>query len=321
MAVKQYTLKLKDYILSRATERSLTKVIKESGKFDSEYYLKTYPDVKAHPTWSRNPALHYVRHGYSEGRDPSGWFDTAYYLLQNPDVKDQDVNAFVHYLLHGRREGRKPNARQQKIYPEDTVEWIRYSIVNHLWGGYSGAALEDLKKIYLDESKDYDLRYFAAWQAARWYYFIDDYETALEISHLIDKMGEQYRLGKVAVMNKAYCQMHLGKKNDADATLSEYLEKKPDDADILLSLSNLRESEDERLETINRAFRAHGYATVHRSDSSKPLSFSNISSPFSPKDEARKARQGGDALRDKFHRSTIQIFGEHILKKNYSKPS
>ena len=276
MAVKQYTLKLKDFILSKATERSLIKAIKESGKFDSEFYLKTNADVNSHPKWSRNPVLHFVRYGSSEGRAPSSWFDPAYYLLQNPDVKEQGVNPLVHYILHGRREGRKPNAKQQKIYAEDTVEWIRYSIVNHLWGGYSEAALKDLEVIYLDEEKDYDLRYFAAWQAARWFYFIDDYKRALELSHIIDGMGEQYRLGKVAVMNKAYCQMHLGMNEEAQETLTEYLEKKPDDADILLSLSNLCESENDRLEKINSAFSIHGYASVYRIDDSKPLSFSNI---------------------------------------------
>lgn len=52
-------------------------------------------------------ALHYVRHGGNEGRNPGPRFDTTGYLTANPDVAAAGMNALLHYLLHGRAEGRQ----------------------------------------------------------------------------------------------------------------------------------------------------------------------------------------------------------------------
>ncbi|AYA63002.1 glycosyltransferase family 2 protein [Alteromonas sp. RKMC-009] len=287
MAVKQLTLQIKEYIQSKAAMRSLLKLMRDSGKFDREYYLSTYPDVMQDPTWARKPELHYLKYGASELRNPAPWFETQFYLQQNPDVQEHNINPFVHYILHGAMEGRKPNPKQQKRYLDNSVDKIRYSIVNHLWGGYSKPALRDLEAIYTNEQKDNDLRYFAAWQAARWYYFVDDYKTSLSLGELIDSLGEEYRLGKVAVMNKAYCLMHLGQTEAARKTLQEFLDKKPDDADMLLSISNVQTTEEERLTKINAAFSSHGYASIERIDPSKPLSFANIQAS-APKIESEK---------------------------------
>ena len=53
-----------------------------------------------------NPLIHFVEHGWREGRDPSAEFSLAQYRAANPDVEAAGVNPLVHYLLLGRSEGR-----------------------------------------------------------------------------------------------------------------------------------------------------------------------------------------------------------------------
>jgi GT2 family glycosyltransferase len=79
------------------------KLIASSEFFDRDWYLDRYPDVRAA---AADPALHYLNHGASEGRNPSALFDTEWYLGSNPDVRKAGVNPLVHYLQHGKREGR-----------------------------------------------------------------------------------------------------------------------------------------------------------------------------------------------------------------------
>ncbi|MCA8901944.1 MAG: glycosyltransferase family 4 protein [Hyphomonas sp.] len=74
-------------------------------EFDAEYYVRRYQDIARS---SMDPALHFLRHGGFELRNPGADFDTKYYVNQNPDVKDAKVNPFLHYLKSGRAEGRQP---------------------------------------------------------------------------------------------------------------------------------------------------------------------------------------------------------------------
>ena len=77
--------------------------IRESGLFDSEYYLTTYEDVRN----AKCDALsHFVSNGVRELRNPNNTFDSARYLLANGDVSVTGANPFVHYILYGRKEGR-----------------------------------------------------------------------------------------------------------------------------------------------------------------------------------------------------------------------
>ena len=80
--------------------------------FDSEYYLRTYPDVAA----SRlTPLTHYIRFGAAEGRNPSAEFDPVYYLETNPDVRDAGLSPLEHYVLAGAKEGRA--SRKMPVAP------------------------------------------------------------------------------------------------------------------------------------------------------------------------------------------------------------
>ncbi len=81
-------------------------IIKKSGLFDEAYYLKQYEDVRK-GDW--NPLVHYILHGWKEGRNPTPWFDNKFYLENNPDVAKTGVNPFEHWIRWGRKEGRRPN--------------------------------------------------------------------------------------------------------------------------------------------------------------------------------------------------------------------
>ncbi|MBK2297091.1 methyltransferase domain-containing protein [Francisella philomiragia] len=84
-------------------------IINESGLFDREYYLNTYPDVKEAGI---DPIIHYLETGANEGRNPSSDFNTSYYLASYEDIDVNKINPFVHYVLHGASEARKPIPRR-----------------------------------------------------------------------------------------------------------------------------------------------------------------------------------------------------------------
>ena len=79
------------------------RLLKSSREFDEGWYLAAYPDVAARKA---DAALHFLRHGAAEGRDPGPRFQTAYYRSAYADVGRHGFNPLVHYLRHGKKEGR-----------------------------------------------------------------------------------------------------------------------------------------------------------------------------------------------------------------------
>jgi len=87
-----------------AKDRFERSVLLESGLFEPAWYLQRYPDVAED---GADPALHYLRHGAAEGRDPGQDFSTANYFHDHPDVAKARLNPVVHYALYGHGEGRR----------------------------------------------------------------------------------------------------------------------------------------------------------------------------------------------------------------------
>ncbi|MFD1794876.1 hypothetical protein FQV27_05675 [Paracoccus aurantiacus] len=71
--------------------------------FDAGYYLERNPDVAEA---GADPLLHFVQHGWREGRDPNPEFSVADYLAAHEDVAESGGNPFLHYIRHGKAEGR-----------------------------------------------------------------------------------------------------------------------------------------------------------------------------------------------------------------------
>jgi glycosyltransferase involved in cell wall biosynthesis len=84
----------------------LLRLVKDSGLFDSNYYLQKYPDIGAN---NLEPLQHFMDHGAFEGRDPNPWFYSKWYTWHYPDVARTRQNPLLHYLLHGAKEGRDPS--------------------------------------------------------------------------------------------------------------------------------------------------------------------------------------------------------------------
>lgn len=74
--------------------------------FDSEWYMKTNPDVVSAGV---NPFLHWIISGHLESRSPTPLFDPDYYLSRNPDVAAAGIPALEHFMNVGHAELRNPH--------------------------------------------------------------------------------------------------------------------------------------------------------------------------------------------------------------------
>ncbi|MFO1540857.1 MAG: hypothetical protein ACKOTZ_10535 [Chloroflexota bacterium] len=79
------------------------RVIRASGLFDAGWYRAQNPDVVRA---RMDPVRHYLRHGWTEGRDPAPGFSVRGYLRIHPDVAAAGAEPLGHYLARGRGEGR-----------------------------------------------------------------------------------------------------------------------------------------------------------------------------------------------------------------------
>jgi glycosyltransferase involved in cell wall biosynthesis len=77
-----------------------------SPLFDTEWYLRTYPDIEIE---GMNPLMHFAMLGWQERRLPHPLFDTGFYLDSNPDVREANLNPLLHYKQIGWQEGRSPH--------------------------------------------------------------------------------------------------------------------------------------------------------------------------------------------------------------------
>lgn len=77
-------------------------LIAQSGFFDTDYYLLTYPGVAEK---GLDPIRHFLNY-YHEGRNPNPNFDTNFYLRYNPDVAQANMNPLIHYIRYGQSEQR-----------------------------------------------------------------------------------------------------------------------------------------------------------------------------------------------------------------------
>ena len=97
------TLQLRHQLRQRRIGRRL----RASGLFDDAYYLEHSPESI---TEMGDPAMHYIRHGAAEGRNPNAAFDTTFYLSRHSDVQESGANPLDHFAQHGWQENRRPHA-------------------------------------------------------------------------------------------------------------------------------------------------------------------------------------------------------------------
>lgn len=79
-------------------------IIRASGLFDEELYLKANPDVAQA---NMDPIYHYVKYGYT-GRDVPPHFYTKWYVDVYEEVQKSRVNPLIHYIKYGKDLGYQP---------------------------------------------------------------------------------------------------------------------------------------------------------------------------------------------------------------------
>lgn len=80
---------------TRGSEAKDLELIESSPLFRAPWYLRRNMDVVAAGV---NPALHFLRVGAVEGRNPGPKFDTVAYVAEHPELRESGVNPLVHYL-------------------------------------------------------------------------------------------------------------------------------------------------------------------------------------------------------------------------------
>lgn len=83
--------------------------------FDPEWYLKTYPQVDPRKI---DPLLYFVTQGWRQWHSPHPLFDMQFYVQSHPDLLSAGINPAVHYLRHGW----KPEYRPHQLF--DTTKYL-----------------------------------------------------------------------------------------------------------------------------------------------------------------------------------------------------
>ena len=91
--------------------------VKNSKLFDSDWYLKTYPDVVDD---NKDPIVHYLKFGWREGRNPGPNFNTSIYTSQIPECLSKNICPLIHYETH------KPKNNQ---LTEQSCDDIAFSVI------------------------------------------------------------------------------------------------------------------------------------------------------------------------------------------------
>ena len=97
------------------------RIVRSSRFFDGDWYLRNNPDVAAS---GMDPAVHYLKFGAKQGRNPSKDFVGDEYLALHPDVRHCGLNPLLHYETFGRREGRAVSLLEvgEPVFPDGAAE-------------------------------------------------------------------------------------------------------------------------------------------------------------------------------------------------------
>lgn len=79
-------------------EAADAKELRKSRLFDGVWYLSTYPEITE---TGLSAALHYLRHGAAEGKDPGPEFSTNHYIAGHPQIVRTGANPLLNHLRTG----------------------------------------------------------------------------------------------------------------------------------------------------------------------------------------------------------------------------
>ena len=191
------------------------RALKNSTLFDMDFYIKNNEDIRLS---GMDPILHYLYHGFREGRKPNPQFDAAYYLKTYTDVNNSNLNPLVHFALYGKYENRKicenikklrkpkNDAPNREFVPHSRLFNRDFSLENNLKSGlnkkYSNDYVETIlnvlsnKKISIiipiynayEDTKKCIMSVIENTQFPYELILIDDCSTDKRIGNLLDKL-------------------------------------------------------------------------------------------------------------------------------------
>lgn len=245
------------------------KLIKKSKLFDIEWYLSQYPDVGES---GQDPIEHYLHFGAAEGRFPNPDFDTLWYLNQNEDVAKASLNPLVHYITNGKDEGRitQPNSAKRYTSLSNVGD-----LCIKLWGGFSCHALKQLIAFSIDSSNSNKDRVTALYSLARWYASAGEWAECQNFIKQIRPLDLRFYRNKRVKLLLVESYIQQGLTQEAIEFIEPTLELRFD-SDFICALSNLPETDEERLETVNKIYHYHGLTELSFADKSKGMVFGNV---------------------------------------------
>lgn len=122
-----------DLFTNEANFRGFKKIL-SLGLFDNKYYKLEYNYNLSVP-----PLLHYLYHGYYEGKNPSSYFDADFYMKFNPNARKSGINPLVYLVLKGMDEGmiklnpdfHQPKAINRVYFKNKLTEISQYGLNNN----------------------------------------------------------------------------------------------------------------------------------------------------------------------------------------------
>lgn len=147
------------------------RLIRGSRYFDPDWYLSQNPGLQSDPLALRDPARHYLRHGWDGSLRPGPDFDPVWYLREYPEVATSRLNPLVHFEISGRHIGLLPLPDRALAYDF------------HLWRGLAPIMLPRLEQLMRGLRPAVSLQepVTAAWAVARWRAFHGDWGGVSEI--------------------------------------------------------------------------------------------------------------------------------------------
>lgn len=101
-------------------QRRTVELIRTSGLFDVEWYVRTYTESRGVGT---DPILYWLETGWQLGHDPHPDFSVSRYLDDNADVASAGINPLLHFIEFGRAEGRHAAAPEPVWIKPDSVSF------------------------------------------------------------------------------------------------------------------------------------------------------------------------------------------------------
>jgi len=138
-------------------------LIRLSGLFDRDYYLKSYQDVRDSGI---NPLVHFMKFGWREGRNPSSLFNLEYYLELHPDLATANINPLVHFIRTKVKNGSKLRSISADMIGYDYID-LSSDVVKKLLVENEPTSLQKTTDIVIFPIIDWDFRFQRPQQIAR----------------------------------------------------------------------------------------------------------------------------------------------------------